>query len=78
MSNPLVDAIIKASIEYHDHVNKRLKVMSVGKTLCVHDSVETNHPDDWKMTYVVESHIMDPSEDCDYPHRKTQFGPKGE
>lgn len=73
------DIISQAMIAYHEHIEKRFEEIPVGEFLCVHDDVLNGDKlDPWKMTFVVESHIMAGMMDCDVKVRRTVFGPKTE
>lgn len=72
------DIIAQAFQNYHEHVAKRMSEIPTGAILCVHDETQAVPKDDWKITFVIESHIIETVDSCDKKSRRTVYGPKPE
>lgn len=73
------DIIAQAFRNYHDHVEVRFGEISLGEYLCVHDkTLQAPLTDDWKITFVVESHVLKEPVDCGAKVLKSVYGPKTE
>lgn len=71
------DIVAEAFKNYHEHVENRFGEIPVGEFLCVHDkTLQAPIGDDWKFTFVIESHIMKTASDCGAKCLKSVYGPK--
>lgn len=72
----MIQDIIRQSMQaYEEHVTNRMSEIPVGAILCVHYDTNQNIRDDWKIAFVIESHIVPDLTTCDKKGR-TVYGPK--
>lgn len=75
----MLEEVVKDMRDKHvREIERVLKAMPAGFTLCVHDAVY-----EFDISYAIfsattDAHVLDPGDECPHECRKTQYGPKGE
>ncbi len=81
MNSEFFDYITEGFLEnYTKQIEEQLIAMSIGSTLCVHETlyIENNDPEFNASSYqaLFISHVLDGEETCSSKAQKTQYGPK--
>lgn len=74
----LQDIIKQTVVAYNEHLAERLAEIPAGLFLCVHVGLDPVPNDNFKVNFLIESHILESREECNQKVQKFVYGPKKE